>query len=145
MLNLARAYIAEDNLQTAESILKQVNPDDLVRDQRTHLDLQSRVSRLTGQLLGRQSEIERSRRLALLGQMASGVAHELNQPIGIIRTIAQAAVLDIKENLLDTSTLPDRLTQIDQQAARMHEIITHLRVFARGGKEEYQPVDVNRN
>ena len=143
LLNLARAHIAEDNIQEAESILQRVNPDDLVRDQKNHLDLQSRVSRLTAQLQSRQSEIERSRRLALLGQMASGVAHELNQPIGIIRTIAQAAALDLKDNLLDISTLPDRFAQIDQQAARMHEIITHLRVFARGGKEEYQPIEVN--
>jgi two-component system sensor kinase FixL len=82
-------------------------------------------------------------RLATIGEMAAGVAHELNQPLTAITTYAQACarLLERAEPSLDD--VRDALQQIASQAIRAGGIIRRLRSLVRNTEVEKRPTDIN--
>jgi C4-dicarboxylate-specific signal transduction histidine kinase len=83
-------------------------------------------------------------RLASLGEMAAGLAHELKQPLTVMSIAADNAQFDIEHERLDQAR--DRLELIATQAQRAGEVIEHLRSFAHGGERggKSQPVSLDR-
>lgn len=84
-------------------------------------------------------------RLRSLGEMAAGIAHELNQPLVGVRGLAEHLIVGMERGWdLKEEKLRSRLTRIIEQADRMSHIIDHVRVFAReAGKPELNLVNVN--
>ena len=74
-------------------------------------------------------------RLSTLGEMATGMAHEINQPLSIISMAAEGLSRDIKKNRLDLDILPQDLEEILDYVKRIDRIITHMRTFARQREE----------
>ncbi|MCA1907495.1 MAG: PAS domain S-box protein [Magnetospirillum sp.] len=85
-----------------------------------------------------EDELVRTARLATLGQIASEVAHELNQPLSILRMTAENAVEKLSRGDLPADGLERKLAVMVEQASRMADMIGHLRSFVRGGNEERQ-------
>lgn len=86
-----------------------------------------------------QKLLEQTQRLATLGQMAAGVAHEINNPLN--------AIVGMAELLLDS--LPDEANRslvqtIREQALRIGRITRSLLTFARPRPQELVPIDLNR-
>jgi two-component system sensor histidine kinase TtrS len=92
----------------------------------------------------RRQEAEQAHftRLSTLGEMASGIAHELNQPLTAITTNARACVRMIAAGRADTGTCSDVMTKIAEQAERAGEVIRHIRRFVRKEEPEMAPVAV---
>ncbi|MDO9596911.1 MAG: cache domain-containing protein [Azoarcus sp.] len=67
-------------------------------------------------------------RLAALGQMAAGVAHELNQPLAALRTFAGNGLVLLERNKADA--LRDNLQQMIGLVERMARLTSQLKVFA---------------
>ncbi len=69
-------------------------------------------------------------RLSTMGEMAAGLAHEINQPLAAIATYAQACqcLIDNGE-AADAVEIRDALMEIDRQALRAGEVIRRLRTF----------------
>ncbi|MFC2172094.1 PAS domain S-box protein [Acidobacteriota bacterium] len=88
----------------------------------------------------------RSDRLRSLGEMAAGIAHELNQPLVGVRGVAEHMLLSIDRGWeLDRDTIKERAKTIQEQADRMVHIIEHVRMFAReAGKPVRRPMQVNK-
>lgn len=77
----------------------------------------------------RQKSVMRSERLASLGTMLSGVAHELNNPLSNISTSCQILQEEVGES--DAATQAMYLAQIDQQTERARNIVRSLLDFSR--------------
>jgi len=70
-------------------------------------------------------------RLATMGEMAAGIAHELNQPLTAIASYAQACDWLLARGSTDTAEIRDALQQITAQGLRAGEIIRRLRSLVR--------------
>jgi signal transduction histidine kinase len=87
----------------------------------------------------------RADRLRSLGEMAAGIAHELNQPLVGVRGLAEHILIGIDRGWkMDKKNVQEKVGMVIDQADRMSRIIEHVRIFAReAGKMETQPVFVN--
>lgn len=83
-------------------------------------------------------------RLATMGEMAAGVAHELNQPLAAITTFAQASIRLLDQGNAALEDIRDALQQIAAQALRAGEIIRRLRALVRNKQSECEPADINK-
>ena len=83
-------------------------------------------------------------RFNLMGEMAAGIAHEINQPLSAIATYAQAAKRIMQRDTLDTATLSDVCGKIDDQARRASQVIENLRKFIRQQEIKTQSLDANQ-
>ncbi len=90
-----------------------------------------------------QSELARVGRLSTLGEMASGIAHELNQPLTAISTNAQASIRMLESNSSNLEMCIDVMERIAGQADRAGEIIRQLRRFVRKEPLESAAIDLN--
>jgi PAS domain S-box-containing protein len=90
-----------------------------------------------------RSELAHMARVSTMGEMASGMAHELNQPLTAISTNADACIRLTESGAFNNETLGDILETISQQAKRAGAIIQQLRNFIRKEMPDRNPVDLN--
>ncbi len=90
-----------------------------------------------------QAQLVQSGKLASIGELAAGVAHELNQPLMVIRGNAQLIQRFIAKGNLTIDNFKAQIEPIERNTERMMNIINHLRTFSRQSKAEFFPVDVN--
>ncbi|MGV1791284.1 sensor histidine kinase [Rhizobium sp. A37_96] len=91
-------------------------------------------------LQGVQQDLVQANRLAILGQVAAGVAHELNQPVATIRAYAENAHVFLDRQ--QTGPARENLSAIAALTERIGTITEELKAFARKGRTAPQPVDV---
>jgi len=92
-------------------------------------------------LEGRLSQVGR---FNLMGEMAAGIAHEINQPLSAIATYAQAAKRVLERERPEMQQLIDVCKKIDEQALRAGRVLENLRKFIRKQEIQAEPIDVNR-
>jgi two-component system sensor kinase FixL len=83
-------------------------------------------------------------RFNLMGEMAAGIAHEINQPLSAIATYAQAGKRVLQRGKPDVGMLTDICEKIDDQARRAGQVIDNLRKFIRKQEIDTQSLEVNR-
>jgi two-component system sensor kinase FixL len=84
-----------------------------------------------------QERLTQVSRMANLGEMAAGIAHELNQPLSAIATYARACERFLDAGLPDEPELRSSLREIGEEALRAGEMIRRLRalVVTRSGEQ----------
>lgn len=87
-----------------------------------------------------QEELVQAGKLAVLGQLATGITHELNQPLGAVRTLAGNAIEFMRRG--ETETAEKNLRLVCSLADQMGGIITPLKTFARKSPAVPTRVDV---
>jgi two-component system, NtrC family, C4-dicarboxylate transport sensor histidine kinase DctB len=87
-----------------------------------------------------QNELVQAGKLTMLGQMAAGVTHELNQPLAAIHAFSDNAVTFLARQQPDHAR--ENLAHISAAAARMGAIISQLKGFARKSTETLSTVDL---
>ena len=93
-------------------------------------------------LLNAQNAAAESARMASLGEVATGAAHQLNQPLNIIR-VATANFKRSKAWQVDSSFNPmEKLDRIDAQVERASQIIAGMKALARNHQEEWAPLNI---
>jgi len=103
-------------------------------------DEDSDTPKRSGALHGRMMQVSR---LATIGEMAAGVAHELNQPLTAIANYAQACERLLGRPDADVADLRTALREIAAQAVRAGDIIRRLRALARSHEIERTIADIN--
>ena len=90
-----------------------------------------------------QQELMHASRLSAMGEMASGIAHELNQPLTAIMNYARAARRHLERTEPDHAPIADLVDKAGHQAERAAEIIKRLRRFIRKDESERRLEPIN--
>jgi signal transduction histidine kinase/iron only hydrogenase large subunit-like protein len=96
------------------------------------------LSESNKQLESTQEQLMHSERLASMGQLAAGVAHELNNPLGVVLLYAHL----LREEAGEDSGIRKELTLISDQATRCKRIVSDLLDFARENKLLLEPIRI---
>lgn len=119
------------------------------------------------QLKDAQSQLVHSEKMAGLGQLVAGIAHELNNPIGFIYSnvghlkdycqrlfrlldIAQTAPQELKQNLIDAEydylkeDLPRLISSCEDGSRRIRDIVLGLRNFSRMDSSRIERINLNQ-
>jgi len=92
------------------------------------------------ELAGQQAEkAQVSSRLITMGEMASSVAHELNQPLTAITNYCNGMVSRVKADTIDRDALLAALGKTARQAERAGQIIHRIRAFVKKSEPQRQP------
>src|SRR5688572_20410272 len=95
------------------------------------------TQRLAAERATRQAE-----RLVAVGQLAAGIAHEVNNPIGIITSRIELMLMEAEEHGLPSAVVDD-LRVLHRHALRVTDIAAKLLTFARDTPVDRQPIDIN--
>lgn len=93
--------------------------------------LEQKVEERTRELKESTAQLVQAEKLSALGQLTAGVAHELNQPLNVVKIICQSILRDIHKGQYEKDNVEQDLTEIVEQVNKLAEIIDHMRVFTR--------------
>lgn len=87
-----------------------------------------------------QREIEakaaQSAKLAVLGEMAAGIAHEINNPLTIIKSRSSSLIRSARDNSLDSESWVKHLKTIENSAERIAKIVNALKTYSRDAEKD---------
>lgn len=113
-------------------------------------NLEEKIIERTQQLEEAQAQLIQSEKLSAIGQLAAGVAHELNNPLGGILGYAQFTLEKLrktvpgKTNPKEIDSYLRYVSDIEAQARRCKTIVQNLLRFSRSSQNvDFEPVDIN--
>jgi len=143
--NVGSAYIKKQNhffRTLAERIEGAVREIELEQSLKVYYEqLEEEVEKRTRDLEEAQEKLIRSERLAAVGELASGVGHELRNPLNVIRNCAYLLNMML-EGKADEETL-NTLKLLDQQVDISNRIVSDLLNFTRVRKPSPSRIDIN--
>lgn len=110
--------------------------------ERLNEDLARRVEEKTQEITKHRQSLELAERLATLGKVASGIAHEINNPLGIILNRIECMEADAARSPIPAEVRGDLLA-VRAQAERISRVTKSILTFSRGTVSTLKPVDVN--
>ena len=93
----------------------------------SHKKLESTVKQLSAELSEKNRQLERRKRLAALGEMAAGLAHEIRNPLGGIQLYASLLLKDVD----DRPASADLVRKISQGVRRLEGLVSQVLTFSR--------------
>lgn len=112
--------------------------------ERTRNIVQSNLEQVNKDLKQTQHQLVQTAKFASIGELAAGVAHELNQPLMVIRGNTQLILRSMNKNRYDINCLEQDLNIVLNNSKRMMLIIDHLRTFSRQSEHNFTAVDINK-
>lgn len=88
-----------------------------------------------------QQQLTQSAKMATLGEMATGLAHEINQPLNVMRMAIVNVLKRLSNGDAQIDYLTEKLQRIDAQVQRAARVVDHMRVFGRRSEIERHPFD----
>jgi len=94
------------------------------------------------QVRQRQAELAHAQRISTVGELASGLAHELNQPLSAIANGVEACARYVRSGKAKSTKLLALLDDASGEALRAGSIVEHLRHFIEKGKPQFERTDL---
>jgi two-component system NtrC family sensor kinase len=137
-LNVVNKYGEEIHVQLSAALIydgkgQEIASVGIFTDLRTRIMMEKKLQETHLQLVS-------SEKMASLGKLAAGIAHEINNPLGGILIYSSLMMEDLPE---EDSKRGD-LARIVQEAGRCKEIVKSLLEFARQTEPKMEPTDINR-
>jgi signal transduction histidine kinase len=127
----ARTELSRDDL--LEILLRYNEATERLRS--SHEALKGEVVRLRGELEEKNRELRRRQRLAVLGEMAAGMAHEIRNPLGGIMLCTDM----LREDLAGSSESLDILVRLESGVRILNRIVEDMLLFTRDLHVDAQP------
>ncbi|HSB12900.1 MAG TPA: cache domain-containing protein, partial [Bryobacteraceae bacterium] len=102
--------------------------------------LEEKVNKRTEELVAMRARVEQAERLASLGKLAAGVAHEINNPLGGIMALTALSLEDMKPD--DPNR--ENFEEVLRQSERCRDIVRGLLEFSRQSEAHMELVDLNK-
>jgi C4-dicarboxylate-specific signal transduction histidine kinase len=101
------------------------------------------MERREQELRDKQEQLIQAGKLATLGELTTGVAHELNNPLNNIGLFVGNVIDYVRMGGVDNERMLQDLEKVVEQVKKATEIISHLRTFGRAAPVTLEPVSVN--
>jgi PAS domain S-box-containing protein len=108
----------------------------------TFLDI-TEQKRVAEALRTQQSELTHAARMSTLGEMAAGLAHEINQPLTAMSAFAEGALVRLDRGKLREPEIATVFSRIADDAQRAGDIIRRLRNFVQKREAQRHQIDIN--
>lgn len=109
-----------------------------------NITLEARISEALKKQEEQQQIIVHQSSLTSLGELAAGIAHEINQPMQNISLSAEGMALELEEPMPDVSYLKQSVAEVFEDIGRVRDIVDHIRLFSSGQKDGvWEPFDVS--
>ncbi|HAI14769.1 MAG TPA: hypothetical protein DCM28_23890 [Phycisphaerales bacterium] len=128
------------NMPTPEDLAQIIQAYNTVTErlQKTHEQLSGEVVRLRKELASTNAQLQRSKRLAALGEMAAGIAHEIRNPLAAIHLYAGM----LQEDLVRMKPQQDIASKIASAVRGLEGIVTDVLTFSRELQPDVRPCNV---
>ena len=140
------AKAREEQLELAQVNEKIVRDQNVVLEERVKKrtfeleEINSTMQGTLNELQSAQQQLIQSEKLASIGQLTAGIAHELNNPINFVSSSAQSLRRDIE---FTQQEIEELLNGIEDGANRTSEIVRGLRIFSRMDGDNFIQADIN--
>lgn len=115
-----------------------INWRDITTRKKTTEELRQAEESLSRQ----REELAHAARVSAIGEMAAGIAHEINQPLTAVATYSDAAQRMLDDDATPRHTLGETLGKIGTQARRAAEVIERMRKFTRRDSDKLVQADL---
>ncbi len=89
-----------------------------------------------------EGRMAHSSKLMILGELSAGLAHEITQPLNVIRLTSEATLARIDDNSVTLPEARAKLQVINEQADRLFDVIDYMQAFSRRESEQRQYFDL---
>ncbi len=138
---MTKPFAPEELLAKAKVFLRLTAIEKELTEFNNNLD--EKVKEKTKQLLEAEEKLITAAKMSALGEMAGGIAHEINTPLGTIGLLAGQIESLIQEDPLDKDAAANMIKIIRETVKRIGIIIHSLRTFSRdGSKDDFNSVPV---
>ncbi|MCF8379465.1 MAG: PAS domain S-box protein [Bacteroidales bacterium] len=131
--DITEIKIIQTKLQKANKEIRIINKD-----------LKSKIQKAVLKEKKQQAVIVQKSKLESLGELAAGIAHEINQPLGIMSLTFENLQARLNSGNFDSKYVDRKLNSIFANINRIRDIIDHIRIFSRDqGSVMMQKVNIN--
>ena len=113
-------------------------------DVTTRKQTEEALNRSLQELRDKQEQLVQAAKLASLGEVATGVAHEINNPLNNIGLFVGNVLDQVREGPIDRQQVARNLAAAIEQTKKAAIIVEHLRTFGRRASAPFEPVSINR-
>jgi len=131
---MTKPFISEELLAKAKVFLRLSGAEKELAEINRNLDLQ--IQERTSKLIATEALLINSAKFSALGEMAGGVAHEINNPLGIISGKAHTLRRRVGQSPLDMEKILEDIDKIENTTKRIAKIVTGLKTFSRNADHD---------
>lgn len=104
-----------------------------------YLELRAETDDLRSRLRVKEQQVKRSERLALLGETAAAIAHEVRNPLGAMKLFVSL----LREDVVDRPTSLEIVMQLDKSIDGIEHVVANILRFSRDQKLEFSPLNLH--